>query len=160
MIPIALAIEIARYGLERVPLGPLRRAEPLRTFTPLLVKRLHVPDAYYYLVDWQSSQGVEAVVAVDAMLCESVATVAFPQPLPCIGITAEQARSAVLEYTNKPAKVPELIWFHCHESESLFQPFYRVRTVDETVFVRLDGRIFTELIPIVQAAESVWGDRF
>ena len=108
-------------------------------------------DRDYYLVPWQSAQGIVLIVQVDAKTgsMSGAAPVNLPQyrlVLPeheALGIASgKSARPLIGE--------PTLVWRPCRESSSPFQPFYRMATQGGECFVGAGGAFYPALTPFGQ----------
>lgn len=161
---------------ERV--GPLlRRARPLE---PQLVVRRDVRNSFYYLVPWGTNSGARALLRVDARfgtfsglrlvekpireefldrerVVELLATGRFPfeeHRMPTrFGDAARFEKLPRLKIFREALCVsPTLVWEPCYESWSPNLPFHQVTIGGDTLFVRIDGTVFTQLTRTLKGA--------
>jgi hypothetical protein len=151
---------LKEYGLhEREDWArPLEGAEPQE---PVLVERLDRVGTYYYIVPMGRERGVSAAVSVDARFGDYLQAVALPEPGP--NILEPLERKSTLEHLlDRRIELPErrgelivdadllciypvLVWKPCRESLSPFYPFRMITVGNQQLYVRSDGRVFTQL---------------
>ncbi len=139
-----------------------RVLEGTRAAEPVLVERLDRPHDYYYVVPMEHERRrVSAAVAVDARFGDYQQAVALPEAGP--NHLAALAPDAVLKLvTGKTFGLPDrrgeilvrdklfcmypvLVWKPCRESLSPLYPFRMLTVGAHRLYVRSDGRVFTEL---------------
>lgn len=136
MITPAEAVEESKRGLDTIRFD---RGGGVHPGTPLLVSRLDVPAADYYLVPWEDDRGIVAVVQVHASSGTFASAAAFPSPQPRLAPSLDEARDAVAEEIGAPIEGPRLVWRPSRESASPLQPMVQVRTANGERFVGLNG---------------------
>jgi hypothetical protein len=132
---------------------------------PLLVQRLDRPGDFYYLAPWEVNGAIAALVDVDARhgLFKSVRVLEKPAEGWAIGGRKGNVRSAisrivdgnVFDLAEEKGRVrifpgtycipPVLVWKPCRESWSPHLPFYHVVVGGYSLYVRIDGPVFTHL---------------
>jgi len=166
------AIEFSMKGIEKHLAKDERVNEILRKNNPgkpLLVKRLDRLNKYYYLVPHQNSEGVRAYSEVDArygefmgvsLLERNIERKAMPRVLPTRFITRRlmrqtngrielKAQKRALKLFPEAVSVsPTMVWTPCQESYSPAMPFYLYMVGTTPIYVRIDGKIFTELTTV------------
>lgn len=157
------AIEFSRVGLDEYRLLEDKRvAEIVRKSQPgepHPVLRLDQPNTYYYLVPWETKEGVTALAQIDARfgvfhslqlrerptreeflsrdtILKRVAYKPFELP---------EQRGRLVLYPEVACLAPTLVWQPCWESWSPHLPFYQFTIGEHMIYVRVDGEIFTEL---------------
>lgn len=129
--------------------------------TPMLVQRLDAVDSYYYIVPFEDARGVRAAVSVNARTGDYRQSIMVDRGETGIltGLDDERIRKLtigrVLDLPNRQGRLhirreafslsPTLVWRPCLESLSPFYPFHVITIGAHRVYVRVDGRIFTEL---------------
>jgi hypothetical protein len=133
---------------------------------PRLVQRLDRPGEFYYLTPWERNGRITATVDLDGRfgVLRSLRVLPAPaRPWAIGGESATHVREAVGRLLDHRAfdrpddqgrfKVfpgtycvpPVLVWKPCRESWSPHLPFYHVVVGGYSLYVRIDGRIFTQL---------------
>jgi hypothetical protein len=162
--------KFATEGLESYRLkdsefgGPALKSGSLGT--PLLVQRLDRPGDFYYLTPWQRSGKVVALIDVDARfgVFKSIRVLSAPAQNWAIPTTSGKGvrDSIVSSIDNKIFELPEergrfkvypgtycippvLVWKPCRESWSPHLPFYHIVVGGHSLYVRIDGPVFTRL---------------
>lgn len=155
LIDSTAAIEAAQQGLDLIRLednpGVAAARAESHAGEPILVWRLDAPGQGYYLIPWQSKQGVVIVVQVDAQsgVMSSAATLAGP--VQRLMLASEEAQRAVSDQLGIHATgEPRLVWQACHETASPFQPLYQVPIEGGHVFVSVDGQVYRRLTPFMK----------
>lgn len=130
---------------------------------PVLVERLDRPGSYYYIVPMgREGREMAAAASVDARFGDYLQALTLPEPAP--NFLEPLAREAVLKLVlDQKIELPEyrgellllrddllcvypvLVWKPCRESLSPFYPFRMITVGDQRLYVRSDGRIFTQL---------------
>jgi len=133
---------------------------------PLLVQRLDRPGDFYYLAPWQQNDRIAALVDIDARfgIFKSLRVLAAPAKDWLIGrgsssrlrdalarsldgntfeLPEERGRFKV--YPGTYCIPPVLVWKPCRESWSPHLPFYHVVVGGHSLYVRIDGPVFTHL---------------
>ena len=160
-----VAVELVHAGIERNDLrkaellGPVRDA---RFDTPVLVKRLDRPDSYYYLVHAMLEDGVIGFGQVDALLGDLQSVFVLDKPIKPYQLDRARMLRGLLR---KPLELgepegrfrlrpdtfcvaPTLVWRPCRESFSPHLPFWQITAGSQTVYVRVDGAVFTTLTSV------------
>ena len=146
------AIQVALRGIEKIDLTLLQSAEPTAIGSPrraLLVTRLDQAESAYYLVPWESEEGVGLIARVDAAAGEMLgaATVSSPTPYPFL--SSERAVEILrCVYPTHEIGEPRLVWKPCRESTSPFRPLFQFRGKDESIYMDMDGGVFKALTPL------------
>jgi hypothetical protein len=133
---------------------------------PVLVMRLDRPGEYYYLMPWEISSGTTAFTQVDARFgfFKSFQVLSAPRSDLLLGGDAgrraqeriarrlEGLRVELPELTGRVSILPgtysvapTLVWKPCRESWSPAMPFHQVNAGPITLYVRIDGEVFTRL---------------
>lgn len=152
------AIEQYEFNKEEFLLGVLDGAVPEKT---MLVQHLDFEDEFYYIVQMISpNKEIAALVSVDGkdgkfnqagfaqkdkpIYCDFIERNAIPEilgkkiPLP--------GKDEYLYVHPETVSVyPTLVWKPCAESLTPYLPFFQVLIKDKLVYVRVDGKLFTEL---------------
>lgn len=166
------ASEFVNRGLKEYRLAEHKfAAEALKSGhagTPLLVRRLDRADDYYYLSPWEGERGVTGFVETDARfgLFKSLRVLAAPTTEWLVGgksnahfhdrivrlldgkrfeLPENKGRFTVFHGTYCIS--PSLVWKPCRESWSPHLPFYHIVIGTNSLYVRLDGKVFTTLTP-------------
>ena len=151
-------VGLDEYGLlkdERVA-AAMREAQPGQ---PLAVLRLDRPNTYYYLVPWQTKGRVTALTQIDARfgIFHSLQLREKPVPQEFLSRQAVLERVAhkrfelpeklgrLILYPEVACLSPTLVWQPCWESFSPHLPFYQFTVGEHTIYVRVDGEVFTKL---------------
>jgi hypothetical protein len=156
---------LEEYRLEESEVG--RRALKSGSLgRPLLVQRLDRPGDFYYLTPWQHSGKVIALIDVDARfgVFKSMAVLAAPSQDWAIPTRSSKdvRRSIVGLLENRLFELPEergrikiypdtycippiLVWKPCRQSWSPHLPFYHIVVGGNSLYVRIDGPVFTQL---------------
>jgi len=167
------AKQIAKFateGLEEYRLrdtefgGPALKSGSLGQ--PLLVQRLDRPGDFYYLTPWQRSGKVVALIDVDARFGVFKSIRVLPAPSQDWAIPVSSSKgvrdSIVSSLENRLFELPEergrlkvypgtycippvLVWKPCRESWSPHLPFYHIVVGGHSLYVRIDGPVFTQL---------------
>ncbi len=113
---------------------------------PLLVRRLDIPETYYYLVPWEDKTGILLVVQVDAGSGAMSSAAVMPTPLPRLVMTPEEARQVLSAWLGQPIIAePQLVWRPSRESASPLQPLYHFQVDNGDAFVGVDGSVYRSL---------------
>ena len=132
---------------------------------PLLVQRLDRPGDFYYLTPWEQDGRVAALIDVDARfgVFKSVRILSEPAESWMIGAKKGNVRSVigraiddkVFDLPDEKGRFsvfpgtycipPVLVWKPCRESWSPHLPFYHVVVGGHSLYVRIDGPVFTHL---------------
>lgn len=137
----------------------LRRAKPADA---ILVQRLGRDDDYYYVVPLSTADRVaSAALTVNARFGQFLQATVFPQPEPrLLNLPSREAvlksllgrrielpgyRGTLRLREGAVAMLDHWVWKPCLESLSPFWPFRVVVTGTQTLYVRIDGEMFTAL---------------
>lgn len=151
-------VGLKEYGLrddERVA-GALRDAKPGE---PHPVARLDRPNAYYHLVPWEVERGVIALSRTDARFGTFQGLRLLERPIRAEFLSRAAVLKRVTEgrfelplklgrlifYPEVACLAPTLVWRPCWESWSPHLPFYQFTVGAQTIYVRIDGEVFTGL---------------
>jgi hypothetical protein len=156
---------LAEYRLAESELGG-RMLRTGRVGAPLLVQRLDRPGDFYYLAPWQLNERVAGSIDIDARfgVFKSLRLLTAPVRDWAIGGGSSTRLRAVLSrsldgktfdlpedrgrfkvYPDTYCIPPVLVWRPCRESWSPHLPFYHVVVGGHSLYVRIDGPIFTHL---------------
>ena len=160
--------KFATEGLEEYRLkdsefgGPALKSGSLGQ--PLLVQRLDRPGDFYYLTPWQRSGKIAALIDVDARfgVFKSIRVLPAPAQDWAIGgskgprdhiassldnrlFELPEERGRLKVYPGTYCIPPSLVWRPCRESWSPHLPFYHIVIGRHSLYVRLDGPVFTQL---------------
>lgn len=164
------ASRFAAEGIQEYNLPTTRLGEAAlragRAGAPLLVQRLDRRGDFYYLVPWQRDGRVAALADVDARFGVFKSLRILPRPARdwAIGAPGSERLRDVLArlvdgkrfdvpdeggrfkvYPGTYAVSPVLVWRPCRESWSPHLPFYHLVIGGQSLYVRIDGRVFTRL---------------
>jgi hypothetical protein len=152
---------IEEYGLDRTEIGA--RALRVGSFgEPVLVARLDRPGDYYYLSPWEVGGEAAGLVEIDARFgfFKSFRTESAGRRGLLVGREAgarlrETIDGRRIDLLNEGGRFtvypgtycisPTLVWKPCRESWSPHLPFHQVVIGGHVLYVRIDGRIFTQL---------------
>ena len=161
--------ELAAGGLQEYRLGDSKfGAEMLRSGAfgaPRLVQRLDRPNDFYYLAPWEQDGRIAALVDIDARFgfFKSVRVLAEPAKDWIIGGEGRRLTEAlrrlvdggIFELPDEKGRFkvypgtycipPVLAWKPCRESWSPHLPFYHLVVGGNSLYVRVDGQVFTHL---------------
>jgi hypothetical protein len=131
---------------------------------PTLVQRLDRVDSFYYVVPMQAGKrAVPVLASVDARFGNYRQAVALPERggnvLDHLIFDPKTALRQVLgeriELGDRQGQLvirkeahclyPTLVWRPCRESLSPFYPFHMVTVGNHRIYIRVDGKVFTEL---------------
>jgi hypothetical protein len=147
LIDAMMAVDEAKRSLGRPPLRDTPGVAG-KLGAPLLVRRLDIPEAYYYLVPVEDKRGILVVVQVDARSGAMSSAAVMPTPLPRLVMTPEEARDILSDRLGQRLiGEPQLVWQPCRESASPLQPLYYVQTESGDAFVGFDGSVYRILTP-------------
>src|SRR6185503_17322300 len=156
---------LEQYGIKDSEFGgPALKSGSLGQ--PLLVQRLDRPGDFYYLTPWQRSGKTVALIDTDARFGVFKSIRVLPAPaqdwaIP-VGSSKGVRESVVSSLDNQVFKLPEergrlkvypgtycippvLVWKPCRESWSPHLPFYHIVVGGHSLYVRIDGPVFTQL---------------
>ena len=166
------AAQVARFAAEGIEEYSLAQSEfggALRTGRfgqPLLVQRLDRPGEFYYLAPWERGGRIAALVDIDARfgLFKSVRVLPAPARHWAIGRgSSTRLREAIARlldgkkferpddggrfkvYPDTYCVPPVLVWKPCQESWSPHLPFHHIVVGGHSLYVRIDGPVFTHL---------------
>jgi hypothetical protein len=169
LISTQQSVKFAEVGLEEYKLadgGPL--AEVLqhgKVGESITVHRLDRPGSYYNLVSWERDSRVTGFVEIDARfgVFKGFSQLSIPKGVLIGEASSKRVRSRVAELVEgfrfeipehkgfvkiRPGTfciLPNLVWKPCRESWSPSLPFYMIATGSQTLYVRIDGQVFTHL---------------
>jgi len=157
------AIKFSQLGLETYGLikderiaSALHGTKPLE---PHLVLRRDKRNSYYYLVPWGIDQETKLLTRIDARSGVFSGLRILDKPIQNEFLTREAAIKLVvgqkLQLPDKLSRLiifseafclfPTLVWEPCWESWSPNLPFYQFTIGTVTIFLRIDGKLFTHL---------------
>jgi hypothetical protein len=157
------AIKFSEHGLQEYQLledervaAAVKDAQPGK---PQPVLRLDQPNTYYYLVPWETKEGVTALAQVDARFGifhslhlrekparqEFLSRDAILERMAYKRFELPEHRGRLVFYPEVVALSPTLVWQPCQESYSPHLPFYQYTIGENTIYVRVDGEVFTQL---------------
>jgi len=169
LISMEHAAKFAKMGLDEYKLAEsspfvsvLREG---RLGRPAVVYRLDRPGHYYYLAPWEMASGIGGFVEVDARFGVFKSFQSFAAPakelllddkmprlheeiarrVEGLKIELDDQRGFVRIRPGGYALLPFLVWRPCRESWSPSLPFHMISTGGQTVYVRIDGEVFTHL---------------
>lgn len=127
---------------------------------PLVVVRLDRPNEYYHLLPWETNDGITAFSKTDARFGLFQSLHLLERPMSSrIYLSKDAAlkrltgrrfelpdhRGELVFFPDAACISPVLVWQPCRESFSPHLPFYQVTIGGNTLFVRIDGEVFTHL---------------
>jgi len=157
------SIEFANRGLDEYRLREDKRvAEIFEKSKPgkaQPVARLDRPNTYYYLAPWETAEGTTALVQVDARFGiflslhlreqprreEFLSKEAILKRVAYKSFELEEQRGRLVLRPESACLAPTLVWQPCWESWSPHLPFYQFTIGEYTIYVRVDGEVFTKL---------------
>ena len=146
------AIELAIRGVEKIDRQLPQSAGLSDLGTPrsaLLVLLLEHPGNGYYLVPWESEEGVGMIARVDAKTGELLGATAARDFSPYPFLSVESAIQIIqLDFPAEEIGEPRLVWKPCRESTTPSRPLFQVPFKDGSIYVDMDGKIFNELTPL------------
>src|SRR5262249_6937372 len=171
LISQAEAVRFANAGLEEYHLAESEFGAPvLRTGRfnpdPLLVQRLDRPSDFYYLCPWEQNGSVVAFADLDARFGAFKSVRVVPGSTLISNVRPGSAtrgpgelrslldgKTFELPCEGTRFKIfpgtycvpPLLVWKPCRESWSPHLPFYHVVAGAHSLYVRIDGMVFTRL---------------
>jgi hypothetical protein len=165
LIEASSAASRLRAGLDAYGLSQRKgwrdALEGSRPGTPVLVRRLDQPDSYYYIVPLQRGGRRTTIVGrVDArygtyrgalMPTGGRAPYALIEPRAALQRVLDKRvelpgrRGRIRIRKEAVCLFPVLVWRPCRESLSPYWPFYMLTVGDETIYIRVDGEVFTAL---------------
>jgi hypothetical protein len=137
-----------------------RALEGTETGNPLLVRRLDLPDHYYYLAPLRQGRRVSALARLDARygfyrgalrltgersLWDPLTPAALLERVAGKRFELPTRRGRLLVRKEAICLFPTLVWRPCRESLSPYWPFYMLTIGEERLYVRIDGAVFTAL---------------
>ena len=151
-----LGFETYKLDKEERVASILREAKPLESH---LVLRRDRRNSYYYLVSWGTSQGVKLLARIDARFGTLSGIRILDKPIKNEFLTKDAAIKLVvgqkIQLSDKFGRLnvmqdaicvpPTLVWEPCWESWSPSLPFYQLTIGKVTIYVRIDGTVFTQL---------------
>jgi len=151
---------IREYELAEAKLsaGMLRAG---RVGAPQLVLRLDRRDSWYYLAPWESSGRTLGFAQVDARFGTFASLQVLDRPVRTWLTKLDAVRRLVdnkrFELADKLGAItvrpntycisPTLVWKPCRESYSPHLPFFQLTAGNHSLYVRIDGQVFTHLTP-------------
>jgi hypothetical protein len=134
----------------------LRDAKPGR---PILVQRLDLLDAFYYIVPMVKTAGATAMLKVNGLYGNFEGGQAFEKPIeqPFVNVQAilKEIIGKPIELGDKRGRLilrekayclyPMMVWRPCCESRSPYYPFYMITVGADTIYIGYDGSVFSEL---------------
>lgn len=157
------AIEFSEVGLKEYRLLEDKRVasaiEDAKPGKPQQVLRLDKPNTYYYLVPWENKEGVAALTQIDArfgifhslQLREKPTRKEFLHKDDILKrvmhnrFELPEQKGRLILYPEVACLSPTLVWQPCQESFSPHLPFYQFTVGEHTIYVRVDGEVFTKL---------------
>lgn len=157
------AVKMVYEGMEQYHFSDFEKEmEKLRAprfEEPLLVKRLDEPDSYYYLSPAMLKGEVHGFAQIDARFGDLQSVFVLEGTSRPYDLDREGIAKRLLD---KPLELPEeqgqfrlrpdtfclsptLVWRPCRESFSPHLPFWQITAGGQTVYVRADGEVFTQL---------------
>lgn len=134
----------------------LKQARPEK---PILVQRLDLLDAFYYIVPMVRGGAITATLSVDGLYGNFQGGRAFREPAKRLFVSGKEVLENLIgqsiELGEKRGKLvirkeahcfyPIMVWRPCKESRSPYYPFYMITVGDYRVYIGYDGSIYTEL---------------
>lgn len=152
---------LKEYGLEESEIGA-RVFRAGRMGEPVLVARLDRPGDYYYLAPWESNGEVRGSVEIDARFgffksfrTQREGSHRWLHGRESMGQVREIVDGRRFELPDEKGRLtvfpgtycisPALVWKPCRESWSPHLPFHHIVIGGHSLYVRIDGRVFTQL---------------
>jgi len=159
------AIEFSHIGLKEYGLLKVKRLvdamRDAQTGKPLPVMRLDQLNTYYYLVPWETKEGVAALTQVDARFGIFYSLHLREKPTPREFMVRDkdtilkrvaykrfelpEERGMLMLHPELACLSPTLVWQPCWESWSPHLPFHQLTIGEHKIYVRVDGEVFTKL---------------
>jgi hypothetical protein len=169
ILPAEAAIGLARRGIEEYRVLDNERSKALSgrgdLGKPVLVQRLDRPGEFYYIVPWESDGRVSGTVDIDARFGTFKSARVLSRPAESWLGSADNsiARQSIGRLIDGHAfELPEergrfkvfpdtycvpstLVWKPCRQSWSPHLPFHHIVIGGYSLYVRIDGHVFTQL---------------
>lgn len=127
--------------------------------SPILVQRLDLPDAFYYIVPMIRNRAVTAMLQVDGLYGNFHGGKTFVRPIERPFVDGKKVLEKLIakpiELGDKRGKIiirkeaycfyPTMVWRACMESRSPYYPFYMVTVGANRIYIGYDGTVYTEL---------------
>lgn len=132
---------------------------------PQLVQRLDRPGDFYYLTPWERDGGIAATVDLDARSGSFKSARLLDRPVEnwMARLSGRNARTTIakliddrrFDFGDERGRIrifpgtycipPVLVWKPCRESWSPHLPFIHIAVGGTSLYIRVDGRVFTHL---------------
>ena len=126
---------------------------------PILVQRLDLPDAYYYIVPMVRNGAVTVMLRVDGLYGNFRGGRTFLEPVRRPFVDGKEVLQKLIarpiELGDKKGYLvirkeaycfyPTMVWRPCKESRSPYYPFYMVTVGAHRIYIGYDGTVYTEL---------------
>ncbi len=157
------AIQMVYEGMEQNHLTKdeqiAERLRRLKFEEPMLVKRLDLPDSYYYLSPAIADGEVYGYGQVDGRYGELQSVYLMDGKAKPYEMNRKVVVKRLMTRTFELPKemgrfhlrpdtfclAPTLVWRPCRESYSPHLPFWQLNTGNQTLYIRADGEVFTHL---------------
>jgi len=169
IIPVGSVGDLVRKGLEEHGLKKHERSKSALAKgslgRPILVQRLDRPGDYYYLTPWEVDGRISATVDLDARFGFFKSLRLTNRPVKnWLGAVVERGlrqriarlidgkkfdladeRGRIEVFPNTYCIRPCLVWRPCRQSWSPHLPFFHIALGAFSLYIRIDGRVFTSL---------------
>jgi hypothetical protein len=122
---------------------------------PLLVQRIDKKDSYYYIVPFNRNDKTTLVVNIDAKTGKLRETSYMREPMRYPRVNQEDAKKILIGYLKdkkieKPLsmKDPELVWRPCHQTQSPYEPLWKIQIGSDVWFIDQKGKVYEKIIEI------------
>ena len=119
---------------------------------PMLVRALDSEDSWYivpFIEMNKKTGGIMRINAKDARFLEASFAIHADQPITLTRFSDKQIENLIIDkYGKTKGKMiidPILVWKPCVQSYTRFLPFYKVKMGSKTVYVRIDGNVYSRL---------------
>lgn len=122
---------------------------------PLLVQRVDKKDSYYYIVPFNRNNRTTLLVIIDAKTGKFKETSYLREPIPYPKVNQEDAKKILTGYlkdkkAEKPLlmKAPKLVWRPCHQTQSPYEPLWKIQIGSEVWFIDQKGKVYEKIIEV------------
>jgi len=132
---------------------------------PLLVQRIDKKDSYYYIVPFNRDDRTTLLVNIDAKTGKFKETSYLREPMRYPAVNLEDAKNILIGYlkdkkAGKPLlmKTPKLVWRPCHQSQSSYEPLWKIQIGSDVWFIDQKGKVYEKIIEIKLKGGGGWKD--
>lgn len=122
---------------------------------PLLVKRIDREGAFYYIVPFNRGDKTNVVVIVDAKTGRFKETSCFKESSTYLKIGRNDAKRILMHFLEDEEaeneiikQTPILIWKPCEQTQSPYEPLWRIQAKSKSWFIDQKGDVYDKIIKI------------